>query len=110
MYLYCTRNGMGHKQQLDIRACLVCDCLLKTRKQCADFKALTEEEIQAAIAWLQVNAYQSHQFTARLLNLEYKETKDVIKVQSVRQDTNRTRVKPQTDRKTGAIRGAMLTM
>ena len=115
MYLECTRNGSGMQQMLDVRACMVCTCTLKTRKQCTDFKALSSEEVTAAEAWLDLNEHKVHMFAARLLNLEYKgadstkENNDV-KVQSMRQDTNRTRVKPQADRKKGTVRGAMLTV
>ena len=110
MNLDCIRNGPGYNQQLDVRACMVCACALKTRKQCSAFKELQATVVVQAVDWIHTNKYRVHAFTARLLGITYEGEQDVIKVQSVRQEVNRTRVKPQADRKTGAVRGSVLTV
>ena len=112
IYLDCTRNGRGNHQQLDVRACMACNCLLKTRKNCIDVKGIPTDVVVEAEAWLDMNKHTVHLFAARLLKLKYKgsmpEGEQDVKVQGVRQDHDRTRIKTKTNRTKRAIRGAML--
>jgi len=110
-YLGCSRNGQHTQQTLDARACLACSCLFKTRKTCPAFKALTDDEVSYTLAWLEEHGYTPHPYVVRLKHLDaskYKEEIKHVKMQSVRQEIDRTRTKNTTAKTPTLVRGAML--